>query len=140
MQKQPKESEFDIKLIKLIKLNFEHKENIKNIDELSLDVGLRPEYIKIEELIQFNLYVKIDLYQKDNENKKIEICSIESQIVGMFGYKNQIDEKLLPNIASILYSYLRPIISQLSIMAKIPPIDLPILNLSDIEVKEIKKE
>ena len=31
MQKQPKESEFDIKLIKLIKLNFEHKENIKNI-------------------------------------------------------------------------------------------------------------
>lgn len=140
MQKQPKESEFDIKLIKLIKLNFEHKENIKNIDEFSLDVGLRPEYIKIKELIQFNLYVKIDLYQKDNENKKIEICSIESQIVGMFGYKNQIDEKLLPNIASILYSYLRPIISQLSIMAKIPPIDLPILNLSDIEVKEIKKE
>lgn len=140
MQKQPEESEFDIKLIKLIKLNFEHKENIKNIDELSLDVGLRPEYIKIEELIQFNLYVKIDLYQKDNENKKIEICSIESQIAGMFGYKNQIDEKLLPNIASILYSYLRPIISQLSIMAKIPPIDLPILNLSDIEVKEIKKE
>lgn len=140
MQKQPKESEFDIKLIKLIKLNFEHKENIKNIDEFSLDVGLHPEYIKIEEVIQFNLYVKIDLYQKDNENKKIEICSIESQIVGMFGYKNQIDKKLLPNIASILYSYLRPIISQLSIMAKIPPIDLPILNLSDIEVKEIKKE
>lgn len=140
MQKQPKESEFDIKLIKLIKLNFEHKENIKNIDEFSLDVGLRPEYIKIKELIQFNLYVKIDLYQKDNENKKIEICSIESQIAGMFGYKNQIDKKLLPNIASILYSYLRPIISQLSIMAKIPPIDLPILNLSDIEVKEIKKE
>lgn len=137
MQKQPKESEFDIKLIKLIKLNFEHKENIKNIDEFSLDVGLRPEYMKVEELIQFCLYVKIDLYQ--NENRKIEICSIESQIAGMFGYKGQIDKKLLPNIASILYSYLRPIISQLSIMAKIPPIDLPILNLSDIEVKEIKK-
>lgn len=139
MQNQPKESEFDIKLIKLIKLNFEHKKSIKNIDEFSLDVGLRPEYIKIEESIQFYLYAKIDLYQNDNENKKIEICSIESQIVGMFGYKNKIDKKLLPNIASILYSYLRPIISQLSIMAKIPPIDLPILNLSDIEVKEIKK-
>lgn len=147
MQKQPKESEFDIKLIKLIKLNFEHKENIKNIDEFSLDVGLRPEYIKNEDLIQFYLYVKIDLYQNvkidlyqnDNENKKIEICSIESQIAGMFGYNKEIDKKLLPNIASILYSYLRPIISQLSIMAKIPPIDLPILNLSDIEVKEINK-
>ncbi len=140
MQKQPKESEFDIKLIKLIKLNFEHKENIKNIDEFSLDVGLNPEYVKIAELIQFYLYVKVGLYQNNDENKKIEICSIEAQIAGIFGYKDEIDKKLLPNIASILYSYLRPVISQLSIMAKIPPIDLPILNLSDIEVKERKND
>lgn len=66
MQKQPKESEFDIKLIKLIKLNFEYKENIKNVDEFSLDVGLRIEYIKNEDLIQFYLYAKIDLYQNYN--------------------------------------------------------------------------
>lgn len=92
MQKQPKESEFYIKLIKIIKLSFEHKENIKNVDEFSLDVGLCPEYIKNEDLIQFYLYVKIDLYQNDNENRKIEICSIESQIAGM-----DIRDKLIKN-------------------------------------------
>ena len=92
MQKQPKESEFYIKLIKLIKLSFEHKENIKNVDEFSLDVGLRPEYIKNEDLIQFYLYVKIDLYQNDNENRKIEI----------YYYEIKTDEK--PNLNKTSYT------------------------------------
>ena len=76
--------------------------------------------------------------QEDDDNNKINIGAIQAHVIGLFDYENELDEKLFPNLASILYSYLRPIVAQISVMAKLPPIDLPILNLSKIKVDEIK--
>lgn len=134
-----KNSEFSIKFIKLVMLNFKQKENLFNANEIKLNLGLNSFFSKsLENNIQLDLGIRLKLLQEDNNNN-IEIGTIEAGISGIFIYKNEINQKLLPNLASILYSYLRPIVAQISVMAKLPPIDLPVLDLSKIEVKEIKE-
>ena len=133
--KQHENSNFAIKEIKLVKANFYQKNNLINDNEISIGLSIGSFYSirkDIKNAIQLNLSADIELFQED-ENKDNTI------VVGIFEYKNDISEKLLPNLASILYSYIRPIVAQFSVMAKLPPIDLPILNLSKIEVKHIEE-
>lgn len=133
-----RDSEFSIKFIKLVRLNFKQKENLFNKNEIKLDLGLSSSFSKLPEgnSIQLDLGIRLKLLQENNNND-IEIGTIEVGIAGIFIYNNEINHKLLPNLASILYSYSRPIVAQISVMAKLPPIDLPVLDLSKIEVKEI---
>ncbi len=140
--KQHENSTFSITEIKLVKANFFQKNNVINKDEIAINLNMGSFYSTrkdIENSIQLNLSVDIELFQEDIDKNKISIATIETIIVGIFEYKNDISEKLLPNLVSILYSYIRPIVAQFSVMAKLPPIDLPILNLSKIEVKHIEE-
>ena len=133
MLQQPKKSEFDIKFIKLISLNFEQNQKEINKNEIKVNMTMKAFYSRLAHSnIQLNLNVKISLEQNHN----YDIGTIDSTIIGIFGYKDKINEELMPNLVSILYSYLRPIVAQLSIMSKLPPIDLPIINLSNIKVTE----
>ena len=136
------ESQFSIKKIKIVKFNFQQKDNLINKNTFGMDFNIGSFYSNIKEeknTIQLNLILNIELFQENENNCKVIIADIETIIVGIFEYKNYISEKLLPNLASILYSYIRPIVAQFSVMAKLPPIDLPILNLSKIDVKHIEE-
>lgn len=142
-QQQPNKSTVSVKSIKLAQLNFMQKNNLINKDTIGLDLGFNTSYQKIKSenaSIQFNFGIQLKLSQKDDNNNKINIGVIQAYIIGLFDYENELDKKLFPNLASILYSYLRPIVAQISVMAKLPPIDLPILNLSKIKVDEIIEE
>lgn len=139
IQKQHENSKFSIRFIKLVKLDFEQNKNISGMDEIETSLGLNSCFFKIPKKkfdIQLNLCMQLKLFE-NNDGNIVNIGIIESEILGIFSCDGEINQKLLPNLASILYSYLRPIVSQISIMAKLPPIDLPILNLSKIEVTEI---
>ncbi|KLI13515.1 hypothetical protein [Brachyspira hyodysenteriae] len=140
--KQHENSTFSITEIKLVKANFYQKNNILNRDEIAISLNMGSYYSTrkdIENSIQLNLSVDIELFQENENKDNISIATVETIVVGIFEYKNNISEKLLPNLVSILYSYIRPIVAQFSVMAKLPPIDLPILNLSKIEVKHIEE-
>lgn len=140
--KQYENSNFAIKEIKLVKANFYQKNNLINDNEISIGLSIGSFYSirkDIKNAIQLNLSADIELFQEDENKDNIPIATVETIVVGIFEYKNDISEKLLPNLASILYSYIRPIVAQFSVMAKLPPIDLPILNLSKIEVKHIEE-
>ena len=141
---QPKKSTVSVKSVKLTRLNFIQKDNPINIESMGIDLGFKASYSKLKNLdddntIQFNLGIQLKLFQEDNNNK-IDLGIMQFNVSGIFSFKNGIDKKLFINLISILYSYLRPIAAQISVMSKLPPLDLPILNFSEINPDDIKEE
>lgn len=63
---------------------------------------------------------------------------LEIEIEGMFGWDNELGESssqlevlLKQNAPAILYSYLRPIITSMSIEANLPPLVIPLMNFRE---------
>ncbi len=133
-------SEIELKSSKLMELNFYQSNDPITMDSIDMDLSLGASYLlkKEENKLQFDLSVALRLHQNIDVDKITDIGIIQSKISGIFIYNGKLDEKVFPNLASILYSYLRPIVAQISVMAKLPPIDLPIVNLSKIKVDKIK--
>lgn len=132
---QPSESAISIEYIQVVDFKFNLINNLMNSDiEIANNIGIKTgtniSYSKKEEdnLILTELNIKIDLMMSD----KI-LAHIESTIIGLFKFKNGFDEIMINNIAAMLYSYLRPIVAQMSVMSKIIPIDLPPLNFSNLK-------
>lgn len=131
---QPNESVISIEYIQIVDFKFNLINNLINSDIEIADIGIKTgtniSYSKKEEdnLILTELNIKIDLMMHDNI-----LAHIESTIIGLFKFKNEFDERMINNIAAILYSYLRPIVAQMSVMSKIMPIDLPPLNFSNLK-------
>lgn len=132
---QPSESAISIEYIQVIDFKFNLINNLMNSNiEIANDIGIKTgtniSYSKKEEdnLILTELNIKIDLMMSNNI-----LAHIESTIIGLFKFKNEFDERMINNIAAMLYSYLRPIVAQMSIMSKIIPIDLPPLNFSNLK-------
>lgn len=132
---QPSESAMSIEYIQVADFKFSLVNNLMNKDiEISNDIGIKTgtniSYSKKEEdnSILTELNIKIDLIMSGNI-----LAHIESTIIGLFKFKNEFDERMINNIAAMLYSYLRPIVAQISVMSKILPIDLPPLNFSNLK-------
>lgn len=132
---QPNESAISIEYIQVVDFKFNLINNLMNSDiEIANDIGIKTgtniSYSKKEEdnLILTELNIKIDLMMRDNI-----LAHIESTIIGLFKFKNEFDERMINNIAAMLYSYLRPIVAQMSVMSKILPVDLPPLNFSNLK-------
>ena len=132
---QPNESAISIEYIQVVDFKFNLINNLMNSDiEIANDIGIKTgtniSYSKKEEdnLILTELNIKIDLMMHDNI-----LAHIESTIIGLFKFKNEFDERMINNIAAMLYSYLRPIVAQMSVMSKILPVDLPPLNFSNLK-------
>ena len=104
--------------------------DIEIANNIGIKTGTNISYSKKEEdnIILTELNIKIDLMM----SYKI-LAHIESTIIGLFKFKNGFDEIMINNIAAMLYSYLRPIVAQMSVMSKIIPIDLPPLNFSNLK-------
>ena len=63
---------------------------------------------------------------------------LEIEIEGIFGWDIELDEKvsqleslLKENAPAILYSYLRPIITTMSVEANLPPLVIPLMNFCE---------
>ena len=132
---QPSESAISIEYIQVVDFKFNLINNLMNSNiEIANDIGIKTgtniSYSKKEEdnLILTELNIKIDFMMSDNI-----LAHIESTIIGLFKFKNEFDERMINNIAAMLYSYLRPIVAQMSVMSKIIPIDLPPLNFSNLK-------
>lgn len=142
IQPPHEKSLFSIKTIRVVDFSFKQINNVINgLDNYQIDYRINPKYCYLENnsnMIQLNFIMKTIVFQK-KETEKVVICEFNVGVVGVFSYKgDKINKKLLPNLVSILYSYSRPLVAQLSAMAKLPPVDLPILDLSDINVEEDK--
>ena len=132
---QPSESAISIEYIQVDNFKFNLITNLMNNNiEIANDIGIKTgtniSYSKREDdnLILAELNIKIDLMMSD-----YILAHIESNIIGLFKFKNEFNEKMINNIAAMLYSYLRPIVAQMSVMSKIMPIDLPPLNFSNLK-------
>ena len=132
---QPSQSAISIEYIQVVDFKFNLITNLMNNNiEIANDIGIKTgtniSYNKKEEdkLILAELNIKIDLMMSD-----YILAYIESNIIGLFKFKNEFDERMINNIAAMLYSYLRPIVAQMSVMSKIMPIDLPPLNFSNLK-------
>ena len=139
---QPKKSTVSVKSVKLVELNFIQKDNPINLENMDIALGFNASYSKLDgdNTIQFDLGIQLKLFQEDGNKNKIDLGIMQFHLAGIFSFKNGIDKKLFINLMSILYSYLRPIAAQISVMAKLPPLDLPILNFSEIDTDDIKEE
>ena len=125
---------FNIKTIELRKFKFEQIRGLENIKELVLEQGIGAKYLKKDS----NTYLvllehKITIKQNDNP-----IYTVESIIMSEIEVKEEFDPMYLNGIAAILYSYLRPMVAQVTVMAKLPPLDLPPMNFTDLKVEEMK--
>mgnify|MGYP004531077733 CR=1 FL=1 len=132
---QPSESAISIEYIQVVDFKFNLINNLMNSNiEIANNIGIKTganiSYSKKEEdnLILTELNIKMDLMMSDNI-----LAHIESTIIGLFKFKNEFNERIINNIAAMLYSYLRPIVAQMSVMSKIIPIDLPPLNFSNLK-------
>lgn len=139
---QPKKSTVSVKSVKLTQLNFIQKNNLINMEGIGIDLGFNASYNKLEDnnTIQFNLGIQLKLFQEDDNKNKIDIGIMQFHLAGIFYFEYNIDKALFRNLISILYSYLRPIAAQISVMAKLPPLDLPILNFAEINTDDIEEE
>ncbi|CAM3425438.1 hypothetical protein LS74_010225 [Helicobacter magdeburgensis] len=78
------------------------------------------------------LVVWTNLTAKQKEN---DVFYIKSTIMGKIAVQDGFQQEALKNMTAIIYSYLRPLVAQMTTMSKLPPIDLPPANFEDFEVE-----
>lgn len=127
-QVQPSDA-FEIKTIQIGEFNFKQVGKLAKDKSISMEqkVGAIAEKSENTYMIQS----KIDILFLQSEK---EIFYIKSAIVGVISVGKNFNEKFLNNMVAIMYSYLRPLVAQMTVMAKLPPLDLPPLNFEDFKV------
>ena len=124
-------SSFQIKTIQLKKFDFEQAGKLKKKIGINLAQGIGAT-AKKESENQYFIQLNVDLsFMQGN----IKIFYIQSVIVGIIEVSDNFDESLLNNMVAIMYSYLRPMVAQMTVMAKLPPLDLPPVSFEEFEVK-----
>ena len=127
-QAQPSNA-FKIETIQVKKFKFEQVNKLgkSKFIEIKQGVGAVAEKDKNTYTIQSN--IDISLLQGEQE-----IFYIKSAIVSVIGVESNFNEKFINNMVAIMYSYLRPLVAQMTVMAKLPPLDLPPLNFENFKV------
>lgn len=130
-------SSFKLLAIQLIKFNFEQVGQLKAVEHiaLSLTQSISTGFEKDKNI--YKVILNLDLKMLQDEHT---IYIVESAILSQIEVPDDFDEKFLKNVVAMLYSYLRPMIAQVTVMAKLPPLDIPPINLSGIEVLPIDKQ
>lgn len=124
-------SNFEIKTIQLKKFDFEQTGELKKRTSINLAQAIGA-IAKKESENQYNIQLDVDLsFRQKNE----VVFYIQSRILGIIEVGDGFKETLLSNMVAIMYSYLRPMVAQMTTMAKLPPLDLPPVNFEDFEVK-----
>ena len=126
-------NDFKILSIQLKKFNFEQFLPCDDNIEFTLSYGSNAQYKKI--VTQYDVVFVCELELKQNESL---VFSVDSVISTKIEASENFDEKYLHNIVAIMYSYLRPMVAQVTVMAKLPPLDIPPMNFSKIVIEEMK--
>ena len=82
-----------------------------------------------------NIYIiqlNANIFFKQNEQ---DLFFIKAIIIGAIEVGKDFEEKSLNNMVAIMFSYLRPMVAQMTVMAKLPPLDLQPVNFEEFEVK-----
>lgn len=129
---------FKIKTIQLKKFDFEQTGKLvvdkKKEINLTQKIGA---IAKQENTNSYILQLNVDMAFKQDEQ---DLFFIDSVIVGAIEVGKNFDEKLLNNMVAIMFSYLRPIVAQMTVMAKLPPLDLQPVSFEEFEVKVERRE
>ncbi len=129
---------FKIKTIQLKKFDF--KQTGKLVADKKKEINLKQKIGAIAKQENTNSYIlqlNVDMAFKQDEQ---DLFFINSVIVGAIEVGKNFDEKLLSNMAAIMFSYLRPMVAQMTVMAKLPPLDLQPVNFEEFEVKVERRE
>ncbi|MFK0393943.1 protein-export chaperone SecB, partial [Campylobacter jejuni] len=82
------------------------------------------------------ILVQLDLNIKANNNNKKNIYNISTSIVSLieFEVKDEQNEFLLNNAVAIMFSYLRPMIAQITMLSGFPPYHLQPVSFEQFKV------
>ena len=127
-------SSFKIKSIQLRKFDFDQVDGLENDSRLKLEHGIDARYKKDKNIYTVFVGTKLEMKQEEKP-----IYTVNSMILGHIEVGEGFDPQSLNNIVAILYSYLRPMVAQVTVMAKLPPLDLPPMNFTDLTVEKIKE-
>ena len=107
------------------------------VGEISLEIDNEINIIKSSDE-EMTSTVILNLKFFKNSNLEDVPFKLELEIEGIFGWDKELESNfeqlellLKENGPAILYSYLRPIITNLSIEASLPPLVVPLMNFRD---------
>lgn len=124
---------FKIKTIQLKKFDFEQTGELASNKKAEISLSQKIGALAKQE--SANIYIiqlNVDMFFKQNEQ---DLFFIKSAIIGVIEVGKDFEKKLLNNMVAIMFSYLRPMVAQMTVMAKLPPLDLPPVSFENFEVK-----
>lgn len=137
-----KQGAFQILSIEIKKFNFEQNQEIQENDingiKFNNTIGAiarkKDDKEKDKFLIQLNLNINANTSGKN-------IYSISTSILSLiqFEVKDEQNKFLLNNAVAIMFSYLRPIIAQITMLSGFPPYHLQPVSFEDFEVEVINE-
>ncbi len=105
--------------------------------EVSLEIDNNIKIVKTAGEEKTSIVVLNLKFFKNNNLKDVPF-KLEMEIEGMFGWNEELEEDhtklevlLKENAPAILYSYLRPIITTISVDANLPPLVIPLMNFRE---------
>lgn len=128
MEAQPNNS-FKIQTIQIKKFDFCQTEKLIKNKQIKLEQTIEANAKKDDN--QYAIQVNIKLLAKQDEKTLFYVKSI---IIAIIEVEANFQEDYLNNMVAIIYSYLRPMVAQMTAMAKLPLLDLPPMNLENFRV------
>lgn len=106
-------------------------------DEISLEIDNDIKIVNLPETSMASIVTLNLKFFKNSEFEKVPF-NLELEIEGKFGWDEELDENpkhlevlLKENSPAILYSYLRPVITTISVNANLPPLVIPLMNFRE---------
>lgn len=132
-----KESKFQlIGKPRVTKCLFEISKKFDSDGELTLEIENSVKIIQSEKDTEAMVILSLEIF-KDKDFEKVPFY-IEMAIEGYFAWseelkvnQKQLDIMLKENAPAILYSYLRPLITMMTVEANLPPLVIPLMNFRD---------
>lgn len=126
-------SDFKILSQRLVKTEFELNKNfvLKNENNIKLDIHTDININKNEKDRQAVVHLTLKVFEKENNTEYPFFMILENE--GRFTWSEDLQDVnnyLEINAPSILISYLRSVVSQLTSFAGFPPLILPLINFT----------
>jgi preprotein translocase subunit SecB len=125
-------SNFQLKSQRLISVAFELNPNFKRSGEIELDVDILSEVVDQREKFAI-VRLKLAAFKKTEQ----DTAPFKSNIVveGVFTWSDPIEESELQsflniNAPAVLMSFIRPVLSQLTVFSGLPGLILPMFNFT----------
>lgn len=128
--KQPKESVFQLLNQRMVDVKFLlNEEGTKQETNLEVEVEVKAAPTEKKALVELILHV--------NKDMKDQLFNLSIKNQGVFSWENLTEEEIKPyleeNAPAVLLSYIRSIVTNLTLAAGLKPLVLPLLNFKNQE-------